>query len=150
MSKVNCQFEAVIGFTGIYDSNLWYLLRLLLDNDPCHVSKALKILGHEQLYGSRRLCEPWQQVTKNTGTTGIDQRTVAAFDGRSDDFLQSIHDKLEAGMYRFKPVHLAVYFHCTDAHIVWVQGRIGPSVIGHLISSIFNITRASTTTAPSL
>jgi len=33
--------EAAIGFTGINDPNVWHLLRLLSDNGPCYVSKAL-------------------------------------------------------------------------------------------------------------
>ena len=33
--------EAAIEFTGINDLNVWHLLRLLSDNGPCYVSKAL-------------------------------------------------------------------------------------------------------------
>jgi transposase InsO family protein len=33
--------EAAIRFTGINDPNLWHLLRLLSDNGPCYVAKAL-------------------------------------------------------------------------------------------------------------
>jgi transposase InsO family protein len=40
--EVKQTIEAAIGFTGIDDDpNVWHLLRLLSDNGPCYVSKAL-------------------------------------------------------------------------------------------------------------
>jgi len=45
----------------------------------------------------------WQQVRKNAGAAGIDKMTVEAFDGRADELLTLIHERLKAGTYRFKP-----------------------------------------------
>jgi group II intron reverse transcriptase/maturase len=45
----------------------------------------------------------WQQVRKNAGAAGIDKMTVEAFEQREDELLNVIHEKLEAGTYRFKP-----------------------------------------------
>jgi RNA-directed DNA polymerase len=57
----------------------------------------------ERVYEPRRLREAWQQVRRNAGAAGIDQMTVGAFEQRRDELLQFIHNKLEAGTYRFKP-----------------------------------------------
>jgi len=62
----------------------------------------------ERVYEPRRLHESWQQVKRNAGAAGIDQMTVAVFDRRKDELLQFIHDKLEAGTYRFKPARRAL------------------------------------------
>ena len=45
----------------------------------------------------------WQQVRKNAGAAGIDKMTVEAFELREDELLKLIHEKLKAGIYRFKP-----------------------------------------------
>ena len=45
----------------------------------------------------------WQQVRKNAGAAGIDQMTVEEFERREDELLKLIHEKLKAGIYRFKP-----------------------------------------------
>jgi hypothetical protein len=39
--EVNQTIEAAIEFSGIEVPNLWHLPRLLSDNGPCYVSKAL-------------------------------------------------------------------------------------------------------------
>ncbi len=62
----------------------------------------------DRVYEPRRLREAWQQVRRNAGAAGIDQMTVAAFDQRRDELLQFLHDKLEAGTYRFKPARRAL------------------------------------------
>jgi RNA-directed DNA polymerase len=57
----------------------------------------------ERVYSPGRLRMGWQQVRKNAGATGIDKMTVESFEGRADELLTLIHEKLKAGTYRFKP-----------------------------------------------
>jgi len=57
----------------------------------------------ERVYSPGRLRMAWQQVRKNAGAAGIDKMTVEAFDGRADELLTLIHERLKAGTYRFKP-----------------------------------------------
>ena len=57
----------------------------------------------ERVYDRRRLHKAWQQIRANAGAAGVDNMTVAAFEEREGEFLTLIHDKLEAGNYRFKP-----------------------------------------------
>ncbi len=63
--------------------------------------KHVKVL--ERVYEPRRLRKAWQQVKRNAGAAGIDQMTVEAFGQRKDELLTLIHEKLKAGIYRFKP-----------------------------------------------
>ena len=63
--------------------------------------KHVKVL--ERVYEPRRLRKAWQQVKQNAGVAGIDQMTVEAFEQRKDELLTLIHEKLKAGIYRFKP-----------------------------------------------
>ena len=63
--------------------------------------KHIKVM--EQVYEPRRLRKAWQQVKKNAGAAGIDQMTVEAFEQRKDELLTFIHEKLKAGIYRFRP-----------------------------------------------
>jgi RNA-directed DNA polymerase len=57
----------------------------------------------ERVYNPGRLRMAWQQVRKNAGAAGIDKMTVEAFERQEDELLKLIHDKLKAGIYRFKP-----------------------------------------------
>jgi RNA-directed DNA polymerase len=57
----------------------------------------------ERVYNPGRLRMAWQQVRKNAGAAGIDKVTVEAFELREDELLKLIHEKLKAGIYRFKP-----------------------------------------------
>jgi RNA-directed DNA polymerase len=63
--------------------------------------KHVKVLN--RVYEPRRLRQAWQQVKKNAGAAGIDQMTVKDFERRKDELLKVIHQKLKAGIYRFKP-----------------------------------------------
>lgn len=63
--------------------------------------KHKKVL--ERVYNPGRLRMAWQQVRKNAGAAGIDKMTVEAFELREDELLKLIHEKLKAGIYRFKP-----------------------------------------------
>jgi putative transposase len=50
--------KAAIEFSGIEDPNLWHLPRLLSDNSPCYVSKALRqYLETNCIIHTRR--KPW-------------------------------------------------------------------------------------------
>ena len=68
--------------------------------------KHVKVL--ERVYEPRRLRKAWQQVKQNAGAAGIDQMTVEAFEQRKDELLMFIHEKLKAGIYRFKPARRAL------------------------------------------
>ena len=57
----------------------------------------------ERVYNPGRLRVAWQQVRKNAGAAGIDKMTVETFEQREDELLKLIHEKLKAGIYRFKP-----------------------------------------------
>jgi len=63
--------------------------------------KHVKVL--ERVYDPRRLRAAWRQVKQNAGAAGIDQMTVEAFERRKDELIAVIHEKLKAGIYRFKP-----------------------------------------------
>lgn len=58
----------------------------------------------ERVYDWRRLHRAWQAVESNAGAAGIDQMTVQAFAERAEAYIGVIHEKLCAGVYRFKPV----------------------------------------------
>jgi len=68
--------------------------------------KHVKVL--ERVYEPRRLRKAWQQVRQNAGAAGIDQMTVEAFEQRKDELLTFVHEKLKAGIYRFKPARRAL------------------------------------------
>ena len=68
--------------------------------------KHVKVL--KRVYEPRRLRKAWQQVRQNAGAAGIDQMTVEAFEQRKDELLTFIHEKLKAGIYRFKPARRAL------------------------------------------
>jgi RNA-directed DNA polymerase len=68
--------------------------------------KAKKVL--ERVYNPGRLRLAWQQVRKNAGAAGIDKMTVEAFERREDELLKLIHERLKAGVYRFKPARRAL------------------------------------------
>ena len=57
----------------------------------------------ERVYNLGRLRMAWRQVRKNAGAAGIDRMTVEEFERREDELVKLIHDKLEDGIYRFKP-----------------------------------------------
>jgi len=59
--------------------------------------------GLERVYNPWRLRKAWQQVKKNAGAAGIDEMTVEAFERRKEELIKFIHEKLQAGTYRFKP-----------------------------------------------
>ena len=63
--------------------------------------KHVKVL--ERVYDPGRLRTAWRQVKQNAGAAGIDQMTVEAFERRKDELIAVIHEKLKAGIYRFKP-----------------------------------------------
>ena len=61
-----------------------------------------------RVYDPGRLWAAWQQVKHNAGAAGIDQMTVEEFEARQEELLELIHDKLKAGIYRFKPARRAL------------------------------------------
>jgi RNA-directed DNA polymerase len=63
--------------------------------------KYKKVL--ERVYAPWRLRAAWQQVKRNAGAAGIDRMTVRDFERREGELLQLIHEKVKAGIYRFKP-----------------------------------------------
>ncbi len=63
--------------------------------------KHKKVL--ERVYNPGRLRMAWQQVRKNAGAAGVDKVTVEAFERREEELLELIHDRHEAGTWRFKP-----------------------------------------------
>jgi RNA-directed DNA polymerase len=62
----------------------------------------------ERVYEPGRLWTAWQQVRQNAGAAGIDKMTVEEFEGRQRELLQLIHEKLKAGIYRFRPARRAL------------------------------------------
>ena len=57
----------------------------------------------ERVYERWRVREAWQQIKGNAGAAGIDKMTVEELEGKEDEFLELIHEKLKEGIYRFKP-----------------------------------------------
>ena len=68
--------------------------------------KYRKVL--ERVYNPWRLRLAWQQVRRNAGAAGIDRMTVEEFERREEELLKLIHEKLKAGIYRFKPARRAL------------------------------------------
>ncbi|MBW1744141.1 MAG: group II intron reverse transcriptase/maturase, partial [Deltaproteobacteria bacterium] len=62
----------------------------------------------ERVYEPGRLWTAWQQVKGNAGAAGIDKMTVEEFEGRQQELLQLIHEKLKSGNYRFRPARRAL------------------------------------------
>ncbi len=71
--------------------------------EPSRVNKVKEYNVLERVYEPGRLYEAWQQVRHNAGAAGIDRMTVEMFERRQDELLALIHEKLKAGVYRFKP-----------------------------------------------
>ncbi|MCP4897484.1 MAG: group II intron reverse transcriptase/maturase [bacterium] len=61
----------------------------------------------ERVYDRGRLHRSWLSVKSNAGAAGIDYVTVGAFAEQAEEHLDRIHEKLQAGTYRFKPVRRA-------------------------------------------
>ncbi len=57
----------------------------------------------ERVYNPGRLRSAWKQIRKNAGAEGIDEMTVKQFQENEEFYLDIIHEKLKAGIYRFKP-----------------------------------------------
>jgi RNA-directed DNA polymerase len=69
-----------------------------MEDGNVHVERVM-----ERVDDRRRLRQAWQRVRSNAGAAGVDPMTVEAFAEREEELLDLIHDKLEAGTYRFKP-----------------------------------------------
>jgi regulator of protease activity HflC (stomatin/prohibitin superfamily) len=59
-------------------------------------------------------------VRRNAGAAGVDQMTVEAFAEREEELLDRIHDKLQAGTYRFT---LLLDSRVVDVRIVYTDKR---------------------------
>lgn len=68
--------------------------------------KREKVL--EMVYEPRRLQWAWQQIRRNAGAAGIDGMTVDGYERKEEALLQSIHEKLKSGTYRFRPARRAL------------------------------------------
>ncbi len=55
------------------------------------------------VYKPGRLRQAWRQVRRNAGAAGIDLMTAEEFESREEELLETLHAKLKAGTYRFKP-----------------------------------------------
>ena len=97
----------------------------------------------ERVYDRGRLHRAWLSVRSNAGAAGIDHVTVEAFAERAEEHLDRLHEKLQAGTYRFKPVRRAeipkpgspkkrplgipiVRSYCTSYRGVWGFGKGQP------------------------
>ena len=58
----------------------------------------------ERVYDRGRLHRAWLSVRSNAGAAGIEQMTVEAFAEQAEEHLDRLHEKLQAGTYRFQPV----------------------------------------------
>jgi len=89
----------------------------------------------ERVYNPGRLRMAWQQVRKNAGAAGIDKMTVEAFERREDELLKLIHEKLEAGIYRFKPARRVLIPKNGNKH-----RKLGiPVVMDRIVSQSMNL-----------
>jgi group II intron reverse transcriptase/maturase len=96
--------------------------------------KHVKVL--KRVYEPRRLRKAWQQVKRNAGVAGIDQMTVEAFEQRKDELLTLIHEKLKAGIYRFKPARRSLIPKEGDSKM----RKLGiPVVIDRVVSQSVNL-----------
>ena len=89
----------------------------------------------ERVYNPGRLRMAWQQVRKNAGAAGIDKMTVEAFERREDELLNLIHEKLESGIYRFKPARRVLIPKDGNKH-----RKLGiPVVMDRIVSQSMNL-----------
>jgi len=96
--------------------------------------KHVKVV--ERIYEPRRLRKAWQQVKQNAGAAGIDQMTVEAFEQQKDELLTLIHEKLKAGIYRFKPARRSLIPKEGDSKM----RKLGiPVVIDRIVSQSVNL-----------
>ncbi|MGH8610151.1 MAG: group II intron reverse transcriptase/maturase [Gammaproteobacteria bacterium] len=58
----------------------------------------------DKVYSLRNLELAWEKVKKNRGCAGIDEVSIAQFEGRKDFYLEVLHRKLRGGTYQPKPV----------------------------------------------
>ncbi len=58
----------------------------------------------DKVYSLGNLELAWEKVKKNRGCAGIDEVTIAQFEGRKDFYLEVLHRKLRGGTYQPKPV----------------------------------------------
>jgi RNA-directed DNA polymerase len=91
----------------------------------------------ERVYNRSRLRMAWQQVKGNAGAAGIDRMTVEDFEGRQEELLSLIEEKLEAGTYRFKPARrVEIPKPGTDS-----RRKLGiPVVMDRVVSQSMNLT----------
>ena len=90
----------------------------------------------EMVYKPGRLRQAWRQVRRNAGAAGIDRMTVEAFESREEELLETLHAKLKAGTYRFKPAR-RVLISKEDSSKMRKLGI--PSVMDRVVSQSINL-----------
>jgi hypothetical protein len=58
----------------------------------------------DKVYDPANLAEAWKRVRENKGSAGIDGLTVAGFEQRQDELLDTLHKQLREKTYRPSPV----------------------------------------------
>jgi group II intron reverse transcriptase/maturase len=58
----------------------------------------------DKVYDPANLAEAWKRVRENKGSAGIDGLTVAGFEQRQDELLETLHKQLREKTYRPSPV----------------------------------------------
>jgi hypothetical protein len=58
----------------------------------------------DKVYDPANLAEAWKRVRENKGSAGIDGLTVAGFEQRQDELLDTLHKQLREKTYRHSPV----------------------------------------------
>ena len=62
----------------------------------------------DKVYDPTNLAEAWKRVRENKGSAGIDGLTVAGFEQRQDELLETLHKQLREKTYRPSPVKRVV------------------------------------------
>ena len=58
----------------------------------------------DKVYSRKNLELAWEKVKRNRGSAGVDEVSIAQFEGHKDHYLEVLHRKLREGTYRPKPV----------------------------------------------
>ena len=58
----------------------------------------------DKVYDPANLAEAWKRVRENKGSAGIDGLTVAGFEQRQDELLDTLHKQLREKTHRPSPV----------------------------------------------
>jgi group II intron reverse transcriptase/maturase len=92
----------------------------------------------DKVYDPANLAEAWKRVRENKGSAGIDGLTVAGFEQRQDDPLETLHKQLQEKTYRPSPVkRVAIPKLGRNLGIPSVRDRVVQQALAQKMNPIF-------------